>query len=102
MSRQISRYWVATLEKIIITLSYGQPYIFIQFYQKLEPLQLWQEKIAQYQFRDINWEQDRNLKNVLIVATDEEVSLRTIASEVKIEKEIYFPDGSVAFRIIRN
>jgi len=89
------------VEKIIITTSYGQPYIFIQFFQKLEPMQLWQEKIDQYQFRDINWEQDKNLKNVLIVATDDEVSLRTIASEVKIKKEIYFPDGSVAFRIIR-
>ena len=36
-----------------------------------------------------------------IVATDEEVSLRMIAGEVKIEKEIHFPDGTIAFRIIK-
>ncbi|PIS09388.1 hypothetical protein COT75_01780 [Candidatus Beckwithbacteria bacterium CG10_big_fil_rev_8_21_14_0_10_34_10] len=89
------------VEKIIITLEYGQPHIFIQFYQKLKPLEIWQEKLGKYQFREINWQKDKNLSKVLLVATPKEVPLESIPPRAKIEKEIYFPDGSVSFRIIK-
>lgn len=87
------------VEQIIITDTYGQPHIFIQLFQEKEPLEIWGS--AKYLFQKVGWENQKNLKNIYLVAADREASIASIPSEVKIEKEIYFPDGRAVFRIIK-
>jgi len=89
------------VDKIIITSSYGQPHIFVYFFQKRDSMEIFWGQMTKYMYRDINWEADKQLKNTLLVGTPEQIPLAAIPRWVKIEKEIYFPDGSVAFRIIK-
>lgn len=89
------------VNQIIITSAYGQPHIFTYFFQQRDPMEIFWGQMVKYRFRDINWEQDQYLENVLLVGTPEQIPLKAIPGWQKIEKEIYFPDGSVAFRIIR-
>jgi 4-amino-4-deoxy-L-arabinose transferase-like glycosyltransferase len=91
------------VEKIVITSQYGQPHIFTYFWQKRDPMEIFWGQMTKYTFRDINWEEDKLKENVLLVATSEQIPLKAVAKwEMDwIEKEILFPDGSVAFRIVK-
>lgn len=96
-------------EKIIVTYRYDQPYVYYLFYNKINPS--WYQKnwdtskngnvmrmhrvVGKYEFRNIDWENDRNLKNTLIIGAPEE-----IPAGIEIEKEIIFPNGDIAFRIV--
>lgn len=96
--------------KIIYTYKYDQPYIYYLFYNKVDPA--WYQKnwdylktgqvermrrfIGKYEFRNINWGLDKNLKNTLIVGTADEIP----PNAKGLIKTIYFLDGSVAFRIV--
>ena len=53
--------------------------------------------MSKYLFRDIKWDEDKNLKNVLIIGSAKEIP----ADAPDIIKEILFPDGRVAFRIVK-
>lgn len=97
-------------DRIIVTYKYDQPYIYYLFYNKIDPA--WYQKnwdylgtgevermkriIGKYEFRNINWETDQNLKNTLLIASPEEVP-----DNAKIFKKIGFPDGSSAFVFIK-
>jgi len=93
--------------KVIVTYKYDQPYIYFLFYQKIDPVwyqNQWtgleikrdERNFGKFEFRNIDWSNDVNLKNVLFVATPYE-----IPEEVGgVVKQIYFPDGSIAFNII--
>lgn len=94
-------------QKIIVTYHYDQPYIFFLFYKKMDPT--WYQKnwgsreikraeryFGKYEFRNINWENDSKLTNVLIVGTPNEIPENTN----RVIKEIHFLDGSVAFRVV--
>lgn len=85
------------VDKIIFTSHYGQPHIFAYFYQNRDPLSVFWGAMSKYLFRDIKWDEDKNLKNVLIVGSPEEIP----ADSPDIMKEIIFPDGQVAFRIVK-
>lgn len=85
------------VDKIIFTSHYGQPHIFAYFYQNREPLSVFWGAMSKYLFRDIKWDEDKNLENVLIVGSAQEIP----ASFPDIIKEIIFPDGQVAFRIVK-
>ena len=91
------------VEKIIITSQYGQPLIFTYFWQKRDPMEIFWGQMTKYTFRDINWEEEKLKENVLLVATPEQIPLKAVAKwEMDwIEKEILFPDGPVAFRIVK-
>lgn len=89
------------VEKIIVTSAYGQPHIFIQFWQERKVENVFWGGMKKYLYRDVNWEEDQRMENTLIVGTPEQIPLAAIPRWTKIEKEIYFPDGSVAFRIMR-
>lgn len=96
--------------RIIVTYKYDQPYIYYLFHNKIDPA--WYQKnwdylgtgevermrriIGKYEFRNINWETDRNLENTLLIASPEEVP-----DNAKIFKKIEFPDGSTAFVFIK-
>lgn len=89
------------VDQIIVTSAYGQPHIFIQFWQERDVLDVFWGGMKKYLYRDINWEEDQRMENTLIVGTPEQIPLPAIPRWTKIEKEIYFPDGSVVFRIMK-
>ena len=92
----------------MVTYEYDQPHIFFMFYQKIDPKE-YQEKwadnpierfsrsFANYEFRKINWQQDQQLKDVYLIAAPSEVPVRPSG----LIKEIYYPNGQVAFKIIK-
>lgn len=94
-------------QKILVTYRYDQPYIYFLFYQKIDPL--WYQKnwgggevkrmersFGKYEFRNLEWSMDQNLKNTLLVGTPDEIPANTLG----LLKEIKFLDGQVAFRIV--
>jgi hypothetical protein len=94
-------------KRIIVTYKYDQPYIYFLFYNKTDPL--WYQSVykvneikraerlfGQYEFRNIDWQKDSQLNNVILVGTAEEIPKDTQG----LLGEIKFPDGSVAFRIV--
>lgn len=96
--------------KIIYTYTYDQPYIYYLFYNKVDPS--WYQKnwnylktgqvermrrvIGKYEFRNIDWGKDSQLKNTLLIGSPQEIP----ANANGLIKTIYFLDGSVAFRIV--
>ena len=94
-------------DRIIVTYRYDQPYIYFLFYNKIDPLwyqKNWEggeikraeRKFGKYEFRNINWEKDSKMTKVLLVGT-----LNEIPEGIEgLIKEVYFPDGSVAFRLL--
>lgn len=93
-------------DKIIITYRYDQPYVFFLFYNQVDPG--WYQKnwgsgeilrsnrsFGKYEFRNIDWEKDSELKNVLFVGTKDE-----FPENIQNEAVIHFLDGSVAFRLV--
>jgi len=85
------------VKKIVFTSAYGQPHIFAYFYQNRDPLSVFWGAMSKYLFRDIKWAEDKNLENVLIIGSAQEIP----AGAPGIIKEILFPDGQVAFRIVK-
>lgn len=85
------------VEKVLLTSAYGQPYIYMVFFKRLTPIQYNQGALANYEIRDIKWDEDRNRKSLLLIGTPKEIP----ANVENIVKEIYYPDGSVVFRIVQ-
>ena len=96
------------IDKIIVTYKYDQPYIYFLFYDKIDPSwyqKNWgdgeilrsERKFSKFDFRNIDWENDKNLHNVLLIGTPDEIP-QTASGIVA---EIAYPDGSIAFRIVR-
>lgn len=103
--------------KIIFTQKYGQPYIFWLFYSKYEPKDYQKQayleenpygdvgtvkKIDNIEFRNIYWPADRGLGKTLFVGNEFELPLSDIVGleEFNLLKEIKFPTGEIAFRIV--
>ena len=93
---QFARQKEREVHTVIFTSAYGQPYIYILLFKKLTPIQFHQGALANYEIRDLNWQNDRNRTNVLIVGTPKEIP----ADAQHIVKEIRYPGGEVAFRIV--
>ncbi len=95
------------VDRIIVTYAYDQPYIYFLFYNQIDPS--WYQKnwgsgeilranrsFGKYEFRNIDWEQDKNLKNTLLVGLGSEIP-EDAPGRVS---DIYFPNGAIAFRIV--
>lgn len=93
-------------QKIVVTYRYDQPYIYFLFYNQTDPLwyqQNWgsgeikraERQFGKYEFRNINWKEDSLKSNSLLIGTPDEIP----SGATNIIKEVYFLDGSVAFRI---
>ena len=107
---QYARENEASFEKIIMTYRYDQPYIYYLFYNKIDPS--WYQKnwdynktgstdrfkrvIGKYEFKNIEYSKDSLNSNTLLIGTPQE-----IPDSTKPVKIIKFPDGSVAFKIIK-
>lgn len=97
-------------ENIIMTYGYDQPYIYYLFYNKINPI--WYQKnwdyngngeadrfkriIGKYTFRNIEYSKDINIKNTLFIGTPKE-----IPDSATVIRTIKFPDGKVAFKIVK-
>lgn len=95
-------------QNIIMTYRYDQPYIYYLFHRKIDPS--WYQKnwdyngtgnidrfnrvIGKYQFRNINYSNDRILPKTLLIGTPDEIPMNA-----KIIDKIYFPDGKLAYII---
>ena len=90
-----------------VTYAYDQPYIYFLYYQKTDPSfyqNIWRNEeikrsersFGKYIFKNIDWINDAELRNTLIIGTADEIP----GNAANILKEIYFPDGTVSFRIV--
>lgn len=95
-------------QKIVVTYKYDQPYIYFLFYGKIDPSWYqnnWQQNeikrferiFGQYVFKNIDLEKDSRINNSLLIGTPQEIPETTTG----LIKEIAFPDGEIAFRIIQ-
>lgn len=85
------------VNRIVFTSAYGQPHIFAYFYQNRDPLSVFWGALSKYLFRDLNWPEDEKLTNTLLIGSPQEIPINAPG----IIKEILFPDGQVAFRIVK-
>jgi len=103
-------------QKIIFTQKHGQPYIYYLFYTQYPP-QKYQsqaklientqgdvgrvERIDNFEFREIYWPADRQLKNTLFIGGPYELPEQDIdPKEAKLLKKINFLNGETAFNIV--
>lgn len=95
--------------KIYVTEKYDQPYIIFLFYMHYPPEKFQKEVVLtprdkfgfstvrdfdNFHFENINWDDLRNKKDILVCGTDEE-----IPDDADIIKTIYFKNGQPAFQI---
>lgn len=96
-----------TKKSILVTYAYDQPYVYFLFYDRIDPSWYqneWNKNEIQrdirvfgkYQFRKLDWSKDSQLTDTLLVGTPDEIPAQTSG----LVKEINYPDGSVAFRIV--
>mgnify|MGYP001589207849 CR=1 FL=1 len=106
-------------EKIVITQSYDQPYIYFLFYQKYNP-SLYQKNVKLVEgpagkldawlvpqldnisFEFLDWHRDRGRKGVLFVGTIEQIPIEDSNNpdQFKLVDEIKYPNGQTAFRLV--
>lgn len=109
---QIAAYTEKNYDKydhIIITDRFDQPYILIAFFTKYPPQKLQQDivysapdkygfstgrKLGKYEFRAINYEEDKKLPNTLLISAEEKVD------DAKVINTILSPSGNVMFKFI--
>jgi 4-amino-4-deoxy-L-arabinose transferase-like glycosyltransferase len=85
-------------QKIIITDRYDQPYILMAFYLKYPPEQMQSEIVMtprdkfgfstvrnfdKFEFKSINWSEDKNSQNTLIISADEAVDDKFVIDTIK-------------------
>lgn len=97
-------------QKVVVTYKYDQPYIYYLFYNKIDPTwyqnnwdylgtgqtERFKRVIGKYEFRNLNFGVDKNLKNTLLVGTKDD-----FPRDVKPIDEIRYLDGSTAFEIVK-
>ncbi|MBM3205312.1 phospholipid carrier-dependent glycosyltransferase [Candidatus Shapirobacteria bacterium] len=105
-------------EKIVMTKRFSEPQVFVAFYQKYNPYQYQKEaqdflryekqgfvfqdqlgvyRLGKFEFRDLNWNADKQLEKTLIVGGQQDFSLDL---NLRPQKVIYYPDGKEAFIIV--
>jgi hypothetical protein len=94
--------------RIVMTYTYDQPYIYYLFYNKIDPswyqknwnytktgeVYRFYRKIGKYEFYNINYGRDKEFKNTLLIGTPKEIPNTNTLSEIN------FPDGRIAYRIV--
>ena len=95
--------------RIIMSYEYDQPYIYYLFHNKIDPswyqknwnyagngqVDRFYRKIGKYEFRNINFSKDQSISNALLIGTPRELN------EPTAEHEIFFPDGRLAYKMIK-
>lgn len=94
---QVAAGYENQVNQIIMTSHYGQPHIFVLVYQDREPLQVFWGAMSKYLYRDLNWDEDKHRGNVLLIGSPTEIP----ENPPGLIQEILFPDGKVAFRVVK-
>lgn len=105
---EVTRAWEDEVDTIVFTTAFKQPYIFVLFYgdKTYEWIRrvgaerhhfIGYKALGKYKFRTIDWENDRNLSQALIVGTAKEIPENVPG----IIREIYDLDQNVVLRIVR-
>ena len=99
----------AKYDHIVITDRFDQPYILIAFFTKYPPAKLQQDivystpdkygfstgrKLGKYEFRAINYEEDKKMPNTLLISAEEKVD------DAKVIDTIKAPGGETLFKIL--
>ena len=93
----LAKKYEAGSSKVVMTDSFGQPYIYVLFAKRLTPMQWQQGALANYTFRIIDWEREKNEKGATIVGTAEEIP----AGAKEIVEEFSDESGRVILRVAR-
>jgi 4-amino-4-deoxy-L-arabinose transferase-like glycosyltransferase len=97
-------------KNIIMTYEYDQPYIYYLFYNKIDPawyqenwdynrngtIDRFKRIIGKYTFRNIDYAKDISIPDTLLIGTPKE-----IPGNADVIKTIMFPDGKIAFKIVK-
>ncbi len=102
--------------KVVITDTYGQPYIYYLFYTKYPPAKFQQQakldqptvdvgtvrKIDNIEFRHVFWPGDRGTKNGLFIGSMDELPNQDVLpfKEFTVLKDINFLDNQPALRVV--
>ncbi len=85
------------VHEILFTTAYQQPYIYLLLYRHVNPIEYHNGNLNLYKIQPLSWNALWMRKNVLIVGTPEEIPFYA----PNIVYEVLFPDGSVAFRVVK-
>jgi len=104
-------------QKIVVSRKFSEPQTFIAFYKKWDPFdfqresqdwlsyekkglkfvdQLGKYNLGKYEFRDINWDEDKNLRGLVFVGREGDFP----TNEPLVKRIIPYPDGQFAFLIV--
>lgn len=117
--REVFQKWsykFSNYDKVVVTDTYGQPYIYYLFYSKYIPIKFQKQavldqpsvdvgtvrQIDNIEFRHIYWPSDRGLKNTLFIGPEDQLPNKDILpfKEYKILDEIKFLDNENAFKVV--
>lgn len=99
----------SSYDKIIITDRYDQPYILMAFFLRIPPEKMQSElvmtprdkfgfstvrKLDKFEFKTVNWSQDKSNQNTLIISADESVDDKFVIDTIK------DPAGNTMYKIL--
>jgi 4-amino-4-deoxy-L-arabinose transferase-like glycosyltransferase len=103
-------------DKVVMTDTYGQPYIYYLFYSQYDPAKYQQQanldrdtvdvgsvkQIDNIEFRHVFWPGDRGAKNSLFIGTLEELPDQDVKpfAEYNLKGDVHFLDNQHAFRVV--
>lgn len=117
--REVFQKWTdkfSNYDKIVVTDTYGQPYIYYLFYSKYIPTKFQKQakldqpgvdvgtvrQIDNIEFRHIYWPVDRGLKNTLFIGPEDQLPDKDILpfKEYKVLDEIKFLNNENSFKVV--
>ncbi len=86
----------AEVNEIYFTDAYDQVYIYLLLYKKVLPLSYHHGALIKYKILPTKWAEHANSKNILVIAAPDEVP-----ESITPTHTVYFPDGTIAFKVIK-
>lgn len=90
------RSYESQVDRVFFTNDYGQAYIFLLFYKKMNPMEFRGGGLANYVITDNPWKDGAGSKRVLIVGSSTD-----FPEQIQGIKDINYPDGKLAFRVVK-
>lgn len=84
------------VDKVFFTNEYGQAYIYLLFYKKMNPIDFRGGGLANYTITDHPWKDGAGIQRVMLVGGPNE-----FPEQIQSVKNILYPDGKIAFKIVK-